>query len=282
MLKLRVITALVLFPFAVYGILFLSNDYFAALTGFIILLGAYEWAGFAKFPSVLSKLAYVVIVGTIIFSIWLVNFLLPLSVLNTLASAFWLYALILVLGFPASARFWTNKSLIIAVMGIFLLSITWYALISIHAIESLKFAQISITGPYLVFSVMMLIWAADTGAYFSGKRFGKNKLAPKISPGKSIEGVYGGLALAIIITCLFAVWAGAGAQDYLHIIGLTAIVVIFSIVGDLTESMFKRQADIKDSGHILPGHGGILDRIDGVTAAAPVFCIILSWLYPLT
>ena len=144
MLKSRVITALVLFPLAVYGILFLSNSSFAAFVGFIILLGAYEWAGFAKFPSILSKLAYVVIIGTIIFSLWLVNFVLSSSMMNGFAIGFWIFALILLSGFPDKAKFWQGSGPIIAIIGTFLLVLTWYALTSIHAIDQLKFAQTTI------------------------------------------------------------------------------------------------------------------------------------------
>jgi len=280
MLKSRVITALILFPLAVCGILFLSNDIFAAFVGIIMLFGAYEWAGFAKFPSLLSKIAYVVIVATILFSLWLVNFILSADVMNGLAAAFWLLALILVFGYPGSSNFWSGRPVVIAAMGIFLLVITWYAVISIHAISTIEFSLIKITGPYLLLSVLMLIFAADTGAYFAGKRFGKHKLAPKISPGKSIEGVIGGLALALSLSLLFTLWNGGDFQNYLRITGLTIVTVFFSVIGDLLESMFKRQANIKDSSHLLPGHGGILDRIDSITAAVPVFYIALS-LYPL-
>ncbi len=246
-----------------------------------MLLAAYEWAGFAKFPSILSKLAYVLIIGTIIFSLWLLNFILSSGVMNGLAIGFWLFALILLSGFPDKVSFWQGRNALIAVIGVFLLVITWYSLTSIHAIKELNFAETAISGPYLVLSVMMLVWIADTGAYFSGKRFGKTKLAPKISPGKSREGVYGGLVLVTITVSLFTLWHGGGAQDYLHIIAISIVTVIFSVIGDLLESMFKRQAEIKDSSNILPGHGGILDRIDSVTAAGPVFYIALSWVYQL-
>ncbi|MCW8931707.1 MAG: phosphatidate cytidylyltransferase, partial [Gammaproteobacteria bacterium] len=208
MLKLRVITALILFPLAVFGILFLSNSTFAAFVGLIILLGAYEWAGFAKFPSLPSKLAYVVIVATIIFSLWLINFILSPSTMNILAAVFWGFSTILVLAYPGSSNVWSGKPVIIAIMGLFLLTITWYAVVSIHAIPELKFAQTQISGPYLLLSALMLIFAADKGAYFSGKRFGKNKLAPKVSPGKSIEGALGGLALALVMSILFTFWHG--------------------------------------------------------------------------
>lgn len=281
MLKLRVITALVLFPLAVFGILFLENNTFAAFVGLIMLLGAYEWAGFAQFPSFASKIAYTIIVATILYSLWLMNFVLSGNVMNGLAAVFWGVALLLVLAYPGSSKAWSGKSVVIAIMGLFLLTITWYAVISIHAISTVKFAQIFISGPYLLLSALMLIFAADTGAYFSGKRFGKNKLAPQVSPGKSIEGALGGLLLALVMAILFTLWCGGVLQDYLNIIAITVVTVIFSIIGDLMESMFKRQADIKDSSNLLPGHGGILDRIDSITAAVPVFYIALSLMYSL-
>jgi len=281
MLKSRVITALILFPLALCGILFLSNSYFALAVGVIMLIGAYEWAGFAGFPEPLAKMAFVVIVATVIYCIWLMNFAISADVMNALAAAFWLFSLLLIFKYPASARFWKDKTLIIAIMGIILLSLTWYALISIHAIEKFEFGQSSITGPYLVLSVMMLVWSADTGAYFSGKKFGKVKLAPKISPGKSREGVYGGLLLAIIMATLFTLWHHGSLNNYMNIIIITIVTVVFSVIGDLMESMFKRQTGIKDSSNLLPGHGGILDRMDSVTAAGPVFFIAISQLFQL-
>jgi len=281
MLKLRVITALILFPLAVSGILFLSNSSFATLFGLVILLAAYEWAGFAGFPSLLAKLAYVVIVATMLFSLWLINFALSADMMNNAAIVSWAIIIALLIGFPARLKFWHNNIVVIAVIGLAVLVFTWYALISLHAIDHIRFAEIQISGPYLVLSVMMLIWIADTGAYFSGKRFGKTKLALTISPGKSREGVYGALALAFIVVVLFTLWSGGSFQDYVNIIGLGLATVIFSVIGDLAESMFKRQANIKDSSQMLPGHGGILDRIDGVTAAAPAFYIGLSFLFSL-
>lgn len=281
MLKLRVITALILFPLAVSGILFLPNNTFAAFVGFIMLLGAYEWAGFARFPSLAAKLAYVLMLATILFSLSLMSFAIPVKAMIVLSGGFWLLALLLVFKYPSSAGFWKERPVVIAILGIFLLSITWYAVVAIHAIKEIQLAGTILTGPYLLLSSLMLIWAADTGAYFSGKRFGKNKLAPKISPGKSIEGVIGGLLFALFLALLFTLWHGADSSDYLAVIGITIVTVIFSVIGDLMESMFKRQADLKDSGNLLPGHGGILDRIDSITAAGPVFFIALSLLYPL-
>ena len=279
MLKLRVITSLVLFPFTLYCILFLSNAYFALVMGLVMLIAAYEWAGLAGFSTPFRKMAFVVIVGTVIYSVWLVNFLLSSDVMNLMAIIFWFFCTIMVLKYPKSAFFWKDKSIVIAMMGIILLLLTWYALISIRAIEGLQFAQQTIDGPYIMLFCMMLIWAADTGAYFTGRRFGKNKLAPQISPGKSWEGVYGGSLLAVIIATCCSLLYQLNLQDYFNILIITIVTIAYSVVGDLMESMFKRQAGVKDSGNILPGHGGMLDRIDGVIAAVPIFFIAISQLY---
>jgi phosphatidate cytidylyltransferase len=129
----------------------------------------------------------------------------------------------------------------------------------------------------LILAVMVLVWGADIGAYFAGRRFGKRKLAPQVSPGKSWEGVYGGLVATLMMCAGVGVYRDWSVSDLLLALLGTAAVVMISVVGDLTESMFKRQAGIKDSSNLLPGHGGVLDRIDSLTAAIPVFAALL-WL----
>jgi phosphatidate cytidylyltransferase len=124
---------------------------------------------------------------------------------------------------------------------------------------------------------MVLVWGADIGAYFSGRRFGKRKLAPRVSPGKSWEGVFGGLLATLLICLLVGLYRGWSTLDLFLALAGTAVVVLVSVVGDLTESMFKRQSGVKDSSNLLPGHGGVLDRIDSLTAAIPLFAALL-WL----
>ncbi|EJS86028.1 hypothetical protein AAUPMB_19730, partial [Pasteurella multocida subsp. multocida str. Anand1_buffalo] len=122
--------------------------------------------------------------------------------------------------------------------------------------------------------VFILVWSADSGAYFAGRQFGKNKLAPKVSPGKSWEGVIGGLVTAGILASIFIHFTQESLLSGISIpafIALSVATVAVSILGDLTESMFKRQSGIKDSSQLIPGHGGILDRIDSLTAAVPFF-----------
>ena len=123
--------------------------------------------------------------------------------------------------------------------------------------------------------LVLVVVAADVGAYFAGRKFGKHKLAPRVSPAKTWEGVIGGLVAAGIMATIGVRWFGLGAAPFMV---LCAVVVVASIVGDLTESLFKRHAGLKDSGSLLPGHGGVLDRVDSVTAAAPVFAFGLDWL----
>lgn len=148
-------------------------------------------------------------------------------------------------------------------------------LILLPAWQGLVFIKQQPLGNWLIMAVMVLVWGADIGAYFSGKAFGKRKLAPQVSPGKSWEGVYGGLLLSLVIAAVVGLVAGWSiGQIILGLLG-AAVVVFISVVGDLTESMFKRQAGIKDSSNLLPGHGGVLDRIDSLTAAIPVFAVLL-------
>lgn len=171
----------------------------------------------------------------------------------------------LVLTYPRSSAHWSSAACKL-VIGLLILLPAWQGLVQIKQ-EPL--------GNWLIMAVMVLVWGADIGAYFSGRAFGKRKLAPQVSPGKSWEGVYGGLALSLVITAIVGfVRDWSFAQMLMGLIG-AAVIVFISVVGDLTESMFKRQSGIKDSSNLLPGHGGVLDRIDSLTAAIPVFAVLL-------
>jgi phosphatidate cytidylyltransferase len=121
---------------------------------------------------------------------------------------------------------------------------------------------------------LLIVWVADSGAFFAGKTLGRVKLAPAISPGKTWEGVIGGLAAVVLLTLLRSVWVDT---DLAVFVPFCLAVACISIVGDLTVSMFKRTAGVKDSGSLFPGHGGVLDRIDSVAAAAPLFALGLAW-----
>jgi phosphatidate cytidylyltransferase len=180
----------------------------------------------------------------------------------------WVLAIALVLQFPGSASRWSSSAAQF-VIGLIVLIPTWLAVVALH--ESGE------QGPLLVMYLLSLIWVADSGAYFSGRAWGKRKLAPAVSPGKSWEGVGGGALLSLAYAVGAAQVLGLPGNQWPLFVVLSLVTVLFSVLGDLTESMFKRHAGIKDSGTLLPGHGGVLDRIDSVTAAAPVF-VVGFWL----
>ncbi|MGX5220339.1 phosphatidate cytidylyltransferase [Pseudomonas segetis] len=263
MLKQRVITALVLLPIALGGFFLLDGAAFALFIGAVVSLGAWEWARLAGFQSQPQRVAYAALVAILC---WLLYVLPVLATpVLVLAIIWWAVATRLVLGYPQSSQAWasTPRKLVI---GLLILLPAWQGLV--------LFKQWPLAN-WLIIAVMVLVWAADIGAYFSGKAFGKRKLAPQVSPGKSWEGAIGGLCTCLLITLVVGVVRGWGAGEMVWALLGAAIVVMISVVGDLTESMFKRQAGIKDSSNLLPGHGGVLDRIDSLTAAIPVFAVLL-------
>ncbi|EPJ96004.1 MULTISPECIES: phosphatidate cytidylyltransferase [Pseudomonas] len=263
MLKQRIITALILLPIALGGFFLLKGAGFALFIGLVVTLGAWEWARLAGFPAQSARVAYAAAVAAMLFIMYVVPGLGP-WVLGA-AVLWWATATFLVLTYPRTTHHWANAATKL-VIGLLILLPAWQGLIWIKQ---------GPLGNWQIMAVMVLVWGADIGAYFSGKAFGKRKLAPKVSPGKSWEGVYGGLALSLVITTVVGfVRDWTVAQLLMGLIG-AALIVFVSVVGDLTESMFKRQSGIKDSSNLLPGHGGVLDRIDSLTAAIPVFAVLL-------
>lgn len=265
MLKQRIITALILLPFALGGFFLLDGLLFALFIGAVVCLGAWEWARLAGFVAQSQRIAYAAVVGLLLLGLYLLPTLAPWMLL--LGVAWWAVATFLVLGYPSSSRYWAPAPVRLLI-GLLILLPAWQGLVLFKQWPDAN---------WLILAVMVLVWGADIGAYFAGRRFGKRKLAPRVSPGKSWEGVFGGL-LATLLICLavgiYREWSLSGLT--LALLG-TVLVVLISVVGDLTESMFKRQSGLKDSSNLLPGHGGVLDRIDSLTAAIPVFAALL-WL----
>lgn len=265
MLKQRIITALVLLPFALGGFFLLDGPLFALFIGAVVSLGAWEWARLAGLTAQVQRVAFAVLVAALLLGLYLVPVLAPWVLLCALI--WWALATALVLGYPASSRYWVGLPAKL-IIGLLILLPAWQGLVLFKQWPEAN---------WLILAVMVLVWGADIGAYFSGRRFGKRKLAPQVSPGKSWEGVFGGLLATLLICVGVAIYRDwSFASLLLGLLG-TAVVVLISVVGDLTESMFKRQAGVKDSSNLLPGHGGVLDRIDSLTAAIPVFAALL-WL----
>jgi phosphatidate cytidylyltransferase len=256
MLRQRVITALVLAPLVLLVILWAPHQLAVAVLTLLVLAGAWEWSAFPGFRRHSVRILYVAMISLGLGAAWLLGAERSEPVLYA-AILWWVVALVWVAAAPSSVNRGTA-----AIAGAFVLIPAWLALTRLHALN-----------PKLLLFLLLLVVAADIGAYFAGRQFGRSKLAPKVSPGKTWEGVIGGLAAAAAMAFIGVQWLGKTAVPFMS---LCAIVVVASIVGDLTESLFKRHAGLKDSGNLLPGHGGVLDRVDSVTAAAPVFLVGLE------
>jgi phosphatidate cytidylyltransferase len=231
-----------------------------AIFGVVVALGAWEWARFGGLSAPLARLAYVFVVLVMLL---LVQAGLAAGEMQHLvliaALLWWAAAFVWVCCGPG----WQNSWLTLAV-GLLVLVPTFISMAQLQG---------SARGPELVLWMLLMVFGADIGAYAAGRAFGRVKLAPRVSPGKTWEGVFGGIAVATAIGAAGAFWFAWP----LALCCLFAMAIgIVSVIGDLTESMFKRAAGLKDSGNLLPGHGGILDRIDSITAAAPLFALGIS------
>lgn len=273
MLRQRLLTSLVLIPPLIAAVFWLPPAAVAALFGAFIAAAAWEWSALAQLGRQRSRLAYtgiVLAIGTAAVSLALSPVAFGFAIwLLTATVAFWLWMLLELSGIRAVPRWLTASTLGKYASGMGVLIPVWTALVLLHRHDPDR--------PYAVLFLLALVWAADTAAYFSGHACGRVKLAPAISPGKTVEGAAGGLVAVLLLAYLGGtlIWRleGGGLAAWL---GLCLAAGLFSVLGDLTESRFKRLAGVKDSGRLLPGHGGVLDRIDALSAAAPVFA--LGWI----
>lgn len=267
MLKQRIITALILA--AVFlGVLFgLSVIGFASAMAVVVLMAGWEWANLAGLKAQWQRLAYsAVIGGGLVLAGWYAGFMpsaeLQSEALGTLllaACTWWAVALLWVQGYPSSAVLWGHP-LVKMLMGLLVLIPAWLALVFLRGQPA---------GEWLIVLLIAMVACADIGAYVTGRAFGRRKLAPEVSPGKSWEGFWGGFATCLLLALVVGYTFGGGWLA----LAIIAPASLASVLGDLLESMVKRQRGVKDSSQLLPGHGGILDRVDSVTAAAPVFAL---------
>lgn len=274
MLRTRVITALILAPIAIGGIFFLPPLGFAFFTGAIITIAAWEWANLAGMTSQALRAGYAALVALVLAALIHADAVPVLW----LALIWWAICFMLVRSYPSGTRYW-QATPVRALLGFFVLVPAWVGLNHIRLGE-VVFGIVD-NSLLLILYVFLIVWVADIGAYFTGRAFGKAKLAPRVSPGKSWEGVWGGLA-ATGLLALIVSWLGeADAVQAIFLVIVSLFTGLISVLGDLLESMFKRFRGIKDSSQLLPGHGGILDRVDSLTAAIPVFALLvtlLGWL----
>lgn len=283
MLKERVLSAIVMIIAVLAAIFWLSPLPLTIMVAAIVTAGMWEWAQFVGFKNALPR-AVVAIVSAMLFILLIMantdyinaaKFLTDSSTpLLFIGCVWWVVALGLVVSYPNSATLWAKSVVAKFVFG-FVTLIPFF--VGLLALRFNNYRIDQYQGTYLLLYVCLLVWGADSGAYFFGRAFGKHKLAAKVSPGKSWEGALGGVLISGIIAVLFLQLAPTNVFGRelasVPFIALSVVTVAVSILGDLAESMFKRQAGIKDSSNLIPGHGGILDRIDSLTAAIPVFAI---------
>ncbi|MEJ2508995.1 MAG: phosphatidate cytidylyltransferase [Gammaproteobacteria bacterium] len=272
MLRLRVLTALVLVPLVVWGVIALPELWFALVLAAALAVGAWEWARLIGFARPWARAAYVVFILACMalagISLTLEEWALP--VLLGLVVLWWLLALRLVARYRGDEAPAAMRAMPAAMVGMVVLVAPWAALVSLGHVALPGSPHL---GRYLVLFLLLLMWVADSGAFFAGRRWGRHKLAPRVSPGKTWEGVWGALAGAAVLAVLAGPVFEMTPRYLALFVILCLVTVAFSVLGDLIESLFKRQAGLKDSSHLLPGHGGMLDRIDSLTAAAPVFML---------
>ncbi|MBQ75051.1 MAG: phosphatidate cytidylyltransferase [Gammaproteobacteria bacterium] len=263
MLKQRIITALIIAPIAIACVFFLDVSGFSLFVGMVITVSAWEWANLADISG-LKRYAYAGFMALLLGIAW---FIPPLWVL-VLALVWWSVALIFVVQFPGLRHVW-GAQVTRLIIG---------ALILVPGFVSLVQLKQSVDSNFLILLLFFLIWGADIAAYFSGRAFGKRKLAPSVSPGKSWAGFWGGMVTALAIAAMMALWLGkpdlTTMRGFAFLAACLAVAVV-SVLGDLTISMFKRHRGIKDSSNLLPGHGGFLDRLDSLLAAGPIFALFI-------
>jgi len=277
-LKQRLITAAILIPLVVWGVFSLPTYTLSLVFAAILAAGAWEWTALMGLSSMLARIFYILTL-ILMFALgsWAVINHVMLYIVMGLAASWWIGALIWIQRYSHHVAHPDTdiggKAIIHApqmkwhfgLAGILVFIPPWVALVVMHDEGTF--------GPYWVLFILILIWGADSGAYFAGRRWGKRKLAPLVSPGKTWEGVLGACAVTILLAIIGSLVFNISRAGLLAFILLCLATTLFSVVGDLLESMLKRQAGVKDSGHLLPGHGGVLDRIDSLVSGLPVFVL---------
>ncbi|MCH7672461.1 MAG: phosphatidate cytidylyltransferase [Proteobacteria bacterium] len=282
-LKQRIVTAVALLAGLIAATTLLSSFGFALFVSATVMLAAWEWCGLIGLGKQLSRAGYLATIATVLTGLFLALNIsgdalginrYRVAVILGLGTLFWLLSLIILITYPANKTAWNDQSKI-ASMGLFALIPVWTAVIQ------LKYLMPS---GVLVIALIILVAAVDVGGYFVGIRFGRRRLAPELSPSKSWEGVWGGLGLCLLVGIGMSWAAHTYIQNlepwqFIALFILTLLTTFFSIIGDLLESMLKRNRNVKDSGGILPGHGGLLDRVDGLMAAAPIYTLLVMFVF---
>ena len=280
MTKTRLLAALIMAPIAILGVLFVPTPILAALSAVVFLAALWEWLKLAEVDDTLARATLLLCNAAVMAAlVWGSRSaqggsfaLLQLVVL--IGVAWWLLAMLWMKHYHFAADHDSHARAFKLLAGTLAVIPAWCALGLIHASQP--------NGHQWLLLALFLVWAADSGAYFAGRHLGgklfKRRLAPRISPNKTIEGLLGGLLLALVVAIVGALLIGAAPAQLPAITAVALATVLFSVVGDLFESLLKRHVAVKDSSDLIPGHGGVLDRVDSVLAALPVFALGKLWL----
>lgn len=266
MLKERVITACMLFVGLALVLLFLPYGSFSLITTAVFVIAAWEWAGMVGLMQHWQRLLYAAVFALIFFVLFKTDVIhqsVQMLVLLSLSMLGWLLALFATWRYP-EGKCW-NKQWFLGISGLWLLVPAWLGLLIL---------QSAVARSGLIWLVIATIAAADIGAYFTGRYFGKHKLAIHVSPGKTWEGFWGGALINVLLAMALALFLNLHGLRFFGFVAVLVLTAAVSVLGDLFESMIKRERGIKDSSQLLPGHGGVLDRIDGWTAAVPLFTLL--------
>jgi phosphatidate cytidylyltransferase len=259
-LLFRIITAVILIPVVVCAVLFLPAREAYGVTIVLVAWSAWEWSSVISLEQDWAKWLYV----AVLLAIYTVIYWLPMILILGVAACFWMLALLYIMSYPDALLRSCDNKCARYIMGILSILPCWY---SVNVLLNADHGHI------LLMYFLVLVWTADIAAYFAGRQFGQRKLAPDVSPNKSIEGVLGGV-LACVVLALLAAWAcHLSIELSIGLISISILTALVSVVGDLFMSVKKRIAGLKDMGNLLPGHGGLLDRVDSMMAAAPIFTL---------
>ena len=271
MLRQRIITALFLAAGILAAILFLPNVWLAFVLALVTLVAAWEWASLISPSGQFWKIAYVVLIAATLVMVWMWVRPGHAHMLFLIAVLWWAGAVIMLAAYDPRWLDTVWLQWLMGLSGFVVLVPAWLSLALLHHHH-----------PAMLVFLLVLVCVSDISAYFAGKRFGKNKLAPSLSPGKSREGLWSALAASLVLAVAGMIAIGLDRALWFYFVCLCLVTVLVATVGDLYESLLKRRAGVKDSSRILPGHGGVLDRVDSLTAAAPSFVFGVYWAYGYT
>ena len=276
--RTRVIAAAVMAPVAILAVLYLPSGWLAAAIAGLMMLGLWEWTLLAGLTERIPRAAY--LLGNALLMAALASAagprLVPMQIISLLGVLWWLCVLLWLSRFKFASADTTGARILKLFAGSASVIPAWTSIVWLH--HGTSPGGGTSNGPIWALFALLIVWVADSGAYFVGVRFGKHKLAPRISPGKSWEGFFGGLFATLLLAAAMLPWLGLQWSSLPALMLLTAVTSLISVVGDLFESLLKRHAGAKDSSDLIPGHGGMLDRIDSLLAALPIFVLGKVWL----